>query len=126
MIKKNGNKYIDSALTNNPVDKLYDNNQLIAYIYKNEVNEFSTLDLDISNLSGKLVSLILISIYQYLIIKKQEQNTIRIKDQVEDVYLINNKCINDYILKQISNLLNNNNQISKIYQTQTLISMIKK
>ena len=114
MIKKNGNKYIDNALTNNAVDKLYDNNQLIAYIYKNEVSAESTLNLDFPNISSKLLTLLLISIYQFIIIKKQEQNIIRVKDQMEDVYLINNKCINDYILNKISNLIINNSQISKI------------
>lgn len=114
MIKKFGNKYIDNALTNNPVDKLYNNNQLIAYIYKNELNEHSTLNIDFPNISSKLLTLILISIYQFIIIKKQEQNIFRVKDQVEDVYLINNKCINDYILKEIFDLIINNYQISKI------------
>jgi len=114
IIKKSGKKYINDALTNNPIDKLYDNNQLIAYIYKNDTNSESSLSLDIANISSKLLTLILISIYQFIINKKQQQNTIMVKDQVEDVYLINNKCLNDYILKEIFDLINNNNQISNI------------
>jgi len=114
IIKKSGKKYINDALTNYPIDKLYDNNQLIAYIYKNDTNSESSLSLDIANISSKLLTLILISIYQFIINKKQQQNTIMVKDQVEDVYLINNKCLNDYILKEIFDLIINNNQLSNI------------
>ena len=114
MIKKSGFRYINNFLTNKPFDNIYDNRELIAVIYKIDEN----IGLNFPDISGKLLALLIISIYQLVLIKKQKQikekNIFKFNENLEEVYLLNNKYLNKYEYQKIYNLIISNNKIAQI------------
>ena len=122
--KKIGFKYLHKYLTNNSIENIFDDRILLGTIYKLS----NTMEFNIPNISGKILTLIIISIYQFILIKKT--NAINIKnnnEDLEEVFLINNYFFYQYHYKSIFHMLNNNIQINQIIlNTNFSINDIKK
>ena len=114
-VKKKGFKYIKNYVTSNSIDNIYDNkNGLLGTVYKTGTDS----ELDFSNINDKLLTLIKISIYHIILLERQNQiktkTNIKFNNNVEEVFLLNNKYLEQYGYIKIFNMICNNNEILKI------------
>ena len=116
-IKKWGFRYISNYLTDNPINNIYDKNLLIGTIYKINNN----IELNLPEINGKLLTLIMITIYQFTLLKKlnalKQSNS---EDNLEEVFLINKDFLNQYNYENIFNYLSINRKISQIIFNNTI------